>query len=267
MNTTSQATTAGAHFWNLRERIGRIRFLAYGFAIGLASWFILIPVAFLGGGAPGQPSLVFIAVAIPAFLFVVVMQVIFVVRRLHDMNTVGWWAFLLLVPVANFIFELVLIFAPGSEAENRFGPKPPPNGLGLYLLAFAPLAIFPLGIIMAIAIPALVGTGGRAAAMEGYLVANNLSVQVQEFQFDNQRLPKLGTDIPAPDLSQSGHVSSVNLDEQGDIRVTLKGSAAIEGKSIVLVPVRDTSTIAGWKCQSDLAESLLPAECRDSSQP
>jgi uncharacterized membrane protein YhaH (DUF805 family)/ribosomal protein L40E len=46
------------------------------------------------------------------------------VRRLHDINASGWWFILSLVPVANFVLGVVLLFVKGTEGENRYGPDP-----------------------------------------------------------------------------------------------------------------------------------------------
>ena len=46
-------------------------------------------------------------------------HVMYGIRRLHDTNRSGWWW---LVPIVNLIFWA----QAGDEAENRFGPPPPP---------------------------------------------------------------------------------------------------------------------------------------------
>lgn len=47
-----------------------------------------------------------------------------VVRRLHDINASGWWFALSLVPIANFVLGVTLLFMKGTEGENRYGPDP-----------------------------------------------------------------------------------------------------------------------------------------------
>jgi uncharacterized membrane protein YhaH (DUF805 family) len=42
------------------------------------------------------------------------------IRRLHDMNTTGWWYLLAFIPGINLILVLVLLFAPPRE-PNRYG--------------------------------------------------------------------------------------------------------------------------------------------------
>ncbi len=57
-------------------------------------------------------------------LFIIIPGIALGVRRLHDMNASGWWYLLTLVPIANFILFLVLLFKSGSEGPNLYGPDP-----------------------------------------------------------------------------------------------------------------------------------------------
>ena len=43
------------------------------------------------------------------------------VRRLHDTNRVGWWYFLILIPLVGSIWLIVLLCLKSDEGENRFG--------------------------------------------------------------------------------------------------------------------------------------------------
>lgn len=57
-------------------------------------------------------------------LFILIPGIALGVRRLHDMNASGWWYLLTLIPLANFILFLVLLFKSGSEGPNNFGASP-----------------------------------------------------------------------------------------------------------------------------------------------
>ena len=46
------------------------------------------------------------------------------IRRLHDMDQTGWWILAVLVPIANIILLIALLFVPGTEGENPYGPDP-----------------------------------------------------------------------------------------------------------------------------------------------
>jgi len=45
------------------------------------------------------------------------------VRRLHDLNSSGWYVFLTFVPFCQF-FILWLMFKEGTEGTNRYGEQP-----------------------------------------------------------------------------------------------------------------------------------------------
>lgn len=44
------------------------------------------------------------------------------VRRLHDANHTGWWAWLNLIPVLGQLALLLFALLKGSAEENRYGP-------------------------------------------------------------------------------------------------------------------------------------------------
>ena len=57
-------------------------------------------------------------------------------------------------------------FVPGTDGENRFGPKTPPNGAGAVALALILPAVFVVGIVAAIALPAYQQYLQRASATQ-----------------------------------------------------------------------------------------------------
>jgi uncharacterized membrane protein YhaH (DUF805 family) len=48
------------------------------------------------------------------------------VRRLHDVDRSGWWAWIILVPLVGWVLVLVWACTRGTRGPNRFGPE---NGL------------------------------------------------------------------------------------------------------------------------------------------
>jgi len=46
------------------------------------------------------------------------------VKRLHDVDKPGWYYLLFLVPLANLILGLYLLFKKGTQGTNKFGPDP-----------------------------------------------------------------------------------------------------------------------------------------------
>ncbi len=138
-----------------RGRLGRLRYLGYSVALGL---LVNLAAGLLGGMAaifleddPGEMFIVGLVVilAAPALLISLLLGI----QRLHDFDASGWWSLMTIVPLANLVLYLVLLIMPGTQGANRFGDPPPPNTLGVILLALLPLAILILGIVAAIAIP------------------------------------------------------------------------------------------------------------------
>ena len=46
------------------------------------------------------------------------------VRRLHDIDRVGWWIFLALIPIVGAIVLIYWACLRGTVGANRFGPDP-----------------------------------------------------------------------------------------------------------------------------------------------
>ena len=46
------------------------------------------------------------------------------VRRCHDMGKSGWFVLLSLIPIANIVVGLMLLFCSGDPGENEYGPNP-----------------------------------------------------------------------------------------------------------------------------------------------
>ena len=66
------------------------------------------------------------------------------------MNLSGWFSLLALIPLVG----LVWVFKGGTPGANRFGAPPPPNTLGVKIIACVFPLIFVIGILAAIALPA-----------------------------------------------------------------------------------------------------------------
>ena len=171
-------------FFSLTSRIGRLRYIAYGMGLMLLA---IVPALLCG----------FIMVIAPAIgwpLFAIleiglwVMSVGFMVRRLHDMDKSGWWSLLIIVPLVNLILALFLLFAPGSDGENRFGEPPPPNSTWVIVGAWS-LLLVPLfgGILVAIAIPAYQDFVARSQMVEAIQIAGAAEGPASEmYHRDNQ---------------------------------------------------------------------------------
>lgn len=47
-----------------------------------------------------------------------------VVKRLHDIGITGWASLLMLIPIANLMLGLFLLFQKGTKGTNKYGKDP-----------------------------------------------------------------------------------------------------------------------------------------------
>lgn len=153
--------------FSAKGRIGRLRYLAYIMGSYLI-FGLVVAILSLGGLAlagtgssdAGVGTMVILGVVYVAYMayFVIV-----TIKRSHDMNWSGWMSLLVLIPFVGLIW----MFKSGSPARNDYGLPPPPNTLGVKVLAWILPAIFVVGIVAAIALPAYQDYTKRAAALSG----------------------------------------------------------------------------------------------------
>ena len=85
-----------------------------GVALGLA-----YPAALDDEGSPLIGTL-----ALIAFLLLLIPYLSASVRRLHDHDKTGWLFLLTLVPLAGWVFYLIMMLTPGTQGENGYGSDP-----------------------------------------------------------------------------------------------------------------------------------------------
>lgn len=141
--------------FSAKGRIGRLRFLGWSMGFSILARIVLVALVGAGFAIGGQVltmTLVFIGVI---GMYAVI--TLFAIQRLHDLDKSGWLSLLILIPLVNVVFLLYIVFAPGSKETNQYGNPPPPNTLGVILLAWIMPMIAIIGILAAIAIPAYQG--------------------------------------------------------------------------------------------------------------
>ena len=149
--------------FQVKGRLGRVRYFVYALTITLIVYLVfaaVAAVAAIAGPPASEPGGVMFSVMMLVLavggVFAAVMSIIYGVRRLNDMNVSGWLILLMFVPLANFVMALVMLFVPGSDGDNRYGPAPTPNGGGLIAALVVMLLVMVgwIGMISAVALPA-----------------------------------------------------------------------------------------------------------------
>ncbi|MFP6851099.1 MAG: DUF805 domain-containing protein [Pseudomonas sp.] len=132
-------------------RIGRLRYLAWSMVLMLAC----LPLFGVAGGVFAASEILGGLLMVAAGIAVAVVGIMIGVQRLHDIGWSGWLLLVTLVPIVGGVFSLLMFIIPGSTEANRFGPPPPPNSTAVKILALSWIAIIVIGIIVAIAVPAV----------------------------------------------------------------------------------------------------------------
>lgn len=135
----------------LNGRIGRLRYIGYHW---LATMLLIVvlgiivaittPMAKHGGAVVGLLVIPFYGLSI-----------IYARRRLHDLDQNGWLSLLIVVPLVSLFLGLYLVFAPGTQGGNRFGPAPAKQSNAIAWVIIGGFVFFiGIGILAAVAIPA-----------------------------------------------------------------------------------------------------------------
>jgi uncharacterized membrane protein YhaH (DUF805 family) len=135
-------------FFSSQGRVGRMRYLAHT----LVGYLAFVIAAFVIGLLLGV--LGFAKLATAAMIIVVLPYLIFVamktIQRSHDMDWSGWTALLAFIPLVGLIW----VFKGGTANSNRYGAPPPPNGRSATIVVTVLIAVFLIGIVAAVSIPA-----------------------------------------------------------------------------------------------------------------
>lgn len=175
LSTQTQSEPNQSGVFSMTGRIGRLRYLAYFMCIYLVIMLLVAIVSIIA------------AVAIPALgennetaggilgilmIFVIYVPMLFygfvyAVRRLNDCGWSGWLSLLFIIPIANIVLGLILLFKRGDEGVNQYGAQPRPNSTAVKVAAFFGL-ILPatVGVLAAIALPAYQDYVQRAQAAQ-----------------------------------------------------------------------------------------------------
>lgn len=146
--------------YTLEGRLGRLRYLAYSFGLSIVIQAIAtITIGLASVMPPDIGGIVTMIIMIVTYIMLLVTSFFIMIKRIHDVNRSGWLLLLLLVPLVNIILGLYMLFAPGTDGDNKYGPPPPPNSRGVVIAAFLLIGLFVLGIAAAVLVPALLAPG------------------------------------------------------------------------------------------------------------
>lgn len=132
--------------WPASGRIGRLRFLGYS----MGAYLVFAVLIGVSTALATMSSTLSILLTIIGFVFYLFVVALLAIQRSHDMDMSGWMSLLALIPLVG----LYWILKGGSPGANRFGAPPPPNTLGVKILAWFVIIIPVIGILAAIALPA-----------------------------------------------------------------------------------------------------------------
>ena len=142
--------------WPPNGRIGRLRFLAYSMGLYVVFFAITFLLGLLAGFTKlGPASAGWIGILVYFFGTAVLL-----IQRSHDMDMSGWWSIAAFIPLVG----LYWLFKGGTPGANRWGGPPPPNGWAVRIIGLLFPALFIIGIVAAIALPAYQAYSMRANA-------------------------------------------------------------------------------------------------------
>ena len=104
-------------FFTFSGRLNRLRFLGYD---AIVTVFLLLLKAVIEN-VDNTVTLVLLLILV---IISTVSAISICVRRLHDIELSGWFALIKLIPIVNFILDLILIFKKGTDGPNEYGEDP-----------------------------------------------------------------------------------------------------------------------------------------------
>lgn len=184
-----------------------------------------------------------------------------------------WWGlfYLLLcwtgIPgLIAFIEGIVIAFTDQTKWDAKYNNGIPSRQSGAGTAVIAVVAVFGViavtGILAAIALPAYQDYTVRAKVSQAVMAIDQATPQVGAYIESQKAVPE--------SLQQAGFTQSLPADignvainqRTGEIKVTLRGSPALNGATFSMVPAMDDSNHVKWECVSEMAPKLLPRQCR-----
>jgi uncharacterized membrane protein YhaH (DUF805 family) len=141
-------------FLKLEPRLGRVKYIAaQSFWLSILLVFAILPRVTLDCTTQdsiftqvlnSNPGYIIIYTLIMIFILTIIVNLIFLrIRRINDFNLKGWWILLGLVPVVNLLWEIAVLFVPGTKGANKFGkPDKAPTTIDYLIILVLPITVF-----------------------------------------------------------------------------------------------------------------------------
>lgn len=146
----SDTATYQPRIFALSGRIGRVRYIAYAMLLTLIAVIPYLVFIAMKGALAAEASPLKYVFLLPSYAA----GILLATRRLTDVGHSRWWAVLMPIPYVSVIPFLYLVFKPGDEQANAYGPPPCANSRGVVAAAWLLPAVSVLGVVMAVAVPA-----------------------------------------------------------------------------------------------------------------
>ena len=155
-----EVTLQPVKVFSSKGRVGRLRYVAYT----VAAYLLVMLAGGIGGfvGAATKSDILGNVILWGGIAVYLLFLILLTIQRSHDMDWTGWSAIAALIPFVGLMWW----FKPGTQGVNRFGAQPPPNTLGVKILAWILPGIAIIGIIAAIALPAYSSYVKRAQSVQ-----------------------------------------------------------------------------------------------------
>ena len=152
---TGQDVLYQPKIFSFSGRIGRMRYLAYGIGLYILLMAAMIPLGGMAASMGGEAGMSMLGMVMIGLFYIAIfaISIMFAKRRLNDLNRSGWWFLVFLIPIVNLLMTIYILFFPGSDGDNNFGPAPTENSVGVLILGWMMPVFFILGIGAAILLP------------------------------------------------------------------------------------------------------------------
>ena len=95
------------------------------FLVALSLLALLLLATMVAGGmmassSEGGAVILLVVLAIPF----VIANLAVTSQRIRDFGWTGWAVLIGLIPYVGFVFQVALLFIPGTQGANRYGPDP-----------------------------------------------------------------------------------------------------------------------------------------------